>query len=80
MKIIIQTNRIRCDVGNCRNIADYSLTPEGVPTWRYINICKDCMQQLYGAMGPIVASQKRKAKSQNKGVGGQNGKDEQRKI
>ena len=31
MKIIIQTNKIKCDIGKCKNIAKYSVAPDGAP-------------------------------------------------
>ncbi|MDE5990750.1 MAG: hypothetical protein K2O95_06020 [Clostridia bacterium] len=51
MKIIIQTNKIRCDVGKCKNQARYSVAPEGVSPSQYINICEDCATEVYSALG-----------------------------
>lgn len=62
MKIIIQKNKVKCDVGNCINQAEFSLTPDGVSPDRFINICSGCMTELYGVIGPIVAQKKRQEK------------------
>ncbi|MCI8912225.1 MAG: hypothetical protein HFE31_05960 [Clostridia bacterium] len=62
MKIIIQTNKVKCDVGNCMNTAEFSLTPDGVSADRYINVCGSCMVELYGAMAPLVTKRRRQTK------------------
>ena len=62
MKVIIQKNKIRCDVGNCRNLADFSVTPDGVGAGQYINLCQDCMRQLYGEIGLLLAPKGKKTK------------------
>ena len=51
MKIIIQTNKIKCDVGKCKNQAKYSLAPDGVSPSQYINFCEDCARDIYSALG-----------------------------
>lgn len=71
MKVIIQTNKIKCDVGNCRNLAKFSVAPEGVGAGQYINLCEECMKQLYGAIG-ILLTPKRKSKKKIVDQRGQN--------
>ena len=61
MKVIIQTNKIKCDVGNCRNLAKFSVAPEGVGAGQYINLCEECMKTLYGEIGLLI-SPKRKSR------------------
>lgn len=51
MKITIQTNKVKCDAGNCRNPALYSLIPDGVNADGYIHLCKDCARKIYLAVG-----------------------------
>ena len=62
MKVIIQTNKIRCDVGNCRNLAKFSVAPDGVGAGQYINLCEDCMRQLYGEIAIALAPKRKKNK------------------
>ena len=62
MKVIIQTNKIKCDVGNCRNLAKYSVAPEGVGAGQYINLCDACMKELYGEIGLLIAPKRKRSK------------------
>lgn len=62
MKVIIQTNKIKCDVGNCRNLAGFSVAPEGVGAGQYINLCDECMKQLYGEIGLLITPKRKTAK------------------
>ncbi|MDE6275287.1 MAG: hypothetical protein K2M75_01975 [Clostridia bacterium] len=71
MKVIIQTNKIKCDVGNCRNLANYSVAPEGVGAGQYINLCDKCMRTLYGEIGLLLAP-KRKSKKKTEEQSRQN--------
>ena len=71
MKVIIQTNKIKCDVGKCRNLAKFSVAPEGVGAGQYINLCEECMRQLYGEMG-ILLTPTRKSKKKTVAKRGQN--------
>lgn len=47
MKLIKQTRRLKCDVGGCKSLADYSVLKEGSNPRNQINICKGCMQEMY---------------------------------
>lgn len=47
MKLIHQTRRIKCDVGGCRSLADYSVIKEGGSPRNQINLCKECMREMY---------------------------------
>ena len=72
MKVIVQTNKIKCDVGNCRNLAKFSVAPEGVGAGQYINLCDECMRTLYGEIG-LLLTPKSKSKKKTKENRGQNG-------
>ncbi|MDE6869924.1 MAG: hypothetical protein K2O31_04485 [Clostridia bacterium] len=67
MKVIIQTNKIKCDVGNCRNLAKYSVAPEGVGAGQYINLCEECMRQLYGEIGLLITPKRKRNKKTSVG-------------
>ncbi|MBR7111065.1 MAG: hypothetical protein IKC83_04245 [Clostridia bacterium] len=47
MKLIKQTRRIKCDVGGCKNLAEYTLSKEGANPKGNVNLCKECMQSMY---------------------------------
>ena len=51
MKLIKQNVKVRCDMPMCKNIADYTLIAEEKVSKSNINICKDCMEKLYEAIG-----------------------------
>ena len=74
MKVIIQTNKIRCDVGNCLNLARYSVAPDGVGAGQYINLCEECMRQLYGEIALALAPKLKKTKKKTTGDIDANGK------
>lgn len=67
MKVIIQTNKIRCDVGNCRNLASFSVAPDGVGAGQYINLCEECMRQLYGEIGLALTPRRNRTKKTTTG-------------
>ena len=67
MKVIIQKNKIRCDVGNCRNLARVSVTPDGVGAGQYINLCQECMRELYGEIGLLLAPKRKHTKKTTAG-------------
>ena len=68
MKIVIQTNKIKCDMGTCINHAKYSVVPDGADKSRYVNVCEDCMRKLYNAASAIYAPKNSGIKrSDNKG-------------
>ncbi|MDE6614003.1 MAG: hypothetical protein K2K24_00685 [Clostridia bacterium] len=51
MKIIIQTNKVKCDAGKCKNGARFSIVPDGVAQSQYINLCEECARDIYSALG-----------------------------
>ena len=51
MKIIIQTNKVKCDIGKCKNTARYSIAPKGVSPSQYVNLCEDCAEDIYNSIG-----------------------------
>ena len=54
MKIIIQSGKVRCDIGKCPNVARYSVMPEGVSPSGYVNLCESCAEELYSALGRLL--------------------------
>ena len=54
MKITNVNRRIRCDMPNCRNVADSKIEKDGF--FRAVGIClyKDCMKQMYECLASII--------------------------
>ncbi len=46
MKLIKNNQKVRCEMGVCRNLADYSITLDRVGIKSRIHICKDCLNEL----------------------------------
>lgn len=51
MKVMIQTSKIKCDVGKCKNLAKFSIMPDGVSPSQYVNLCEECAEDIYSALG-----------------------------
>ncbi len=47
MELIKQTRRLKCDVGGCKSLADYSVIKRGGNPRNQLNVCKDCMLEMY---------------------------------
>lgn len=70
MKIIIQTNKLKCDMGICKNSANYSVVPDGADQSQYVNLCKDCMKKLYVLSSEIYKGKASKDKTDKDGARG----------
>ncbi len=47
MELIKQTRRLKCDVGGCKALAEYSVAKKGANPRNQINLCSNCMKQMY---------------------------------
>lgn len=54
MKIITQESKLKCDLHACKNNADYSIVKEGACPKDYMNICRDCLKELYVQTGLLL--------------------------
>ena len=61
MELIKLSVNARCDMGLCRNVAEYSISPSGTKAhvpWRReaggTYICHDCLVELYEAIGKVL--------------------------
>ena len=54
MELKKQTRTLRCDVGGCKNYADYSLCHERGNARNQLNICESCMKEAYALMGSVL--------------------------
>lgn len=54
MKVVVQKARIKCDIGNCRNQASYSIIPNNAGQGQYIHLCEGCLKELYNSLTTIV--------------------------
>lgn len=72
MELLKNNYRIKCEMGICKNNADYSIHLSRCGIKSRIHICKDCMKELYGLFGKELKSAKSKKRDgeadENKGV------------
>lgn len=54
MKLIKSTRKIRCEMGVCRKLADYTIAMDRVGIKSNIHVCKDCLGELYSLIGEHV--------------------------
>ena len=54
MKIKSVNRRVRCDMPNCRNVADSKIEKDGFFRAVGICLCKDCMKQMYECLASII--------------------------
>ena len=65
MKIIEQKKKVKCDTSGCKNTADYSVIKEGSSPDKYLNLCKDCLQEIYEQAATIFVPKSPKNILQN---------------
>lgn len=46
-----QKSRVRCDMGLCKNRADYVIKLNRMGIKSTINVCSDCLNELYSLIG-----------------------------
>lgn len=54
MKLIKGTRKIRCEMGACRNLADYTISMNRVGIRSSIHVCNECLKELYGLIGETI--------------------------
>ncbi len=54
MKLIKSTRKIRCEMGACRRLADYTIAMDRVGIRSNIHVCGDCLKELYGLIGEQI--------------------------
>lgn len=54
MQLIKAKHNIRCEMGVCRNKADYSIKMDRVGIKSQIHICDKCLSELYKVIGESV--------------------------
>ncbi|MBQ2715129.1 MAG: hypothetical protein IJF76_05835 [Clostridia bacterium] len=47
MKIEKIEKRLKCDVGGCKNLANYTVRHERGNLRNQLNICEECMKKMY---------------------------------
>lgn len=45
---------IRCDIGMCPNQAKYGIENKGKVLRRQLNLCEDCIIELYECLGKLL--------------------------
>ncbi len=54
MKIVTLNRRLKCDMPNCKNIAEYKIEKEGFFRSVGLNLCKDCVNDIYKNLAQII--------------------------
>ncbi len=57
--------KIRCDMGLCKNMADFTIKQSGTPRSHQMYICTDCAVALGKAIKTALNSSKTKTKKSN---------------
>ena len=60
MELIKTPYKIKCEMGVCKNKADYSIHLSRCGIKSRIHICKDCAKELNGLLSKELKSKKRK--------------------
>ena len=51
MQLIKTKNKCRCEMGSCRNKAEYTIKLDRAGIRSAIDICGDCLRELYKLLG-----------------------------
>ena len=54
MKLEEVAYKVKCDMPGCKNISAYSITNKHFVISTNMYLCKDCMKELYSAIGKIL--------------------------
>ena len=54
MQLIKAKHNIRCEMGVCRNKAEYSIKMDRVGIKSQIHICGNCLKELYKVIGESI--------------------------
>lgn len=54
MQLIKTKHKIRCEMGVCKNNADYSIKMDRVGIRSQIHICESCLRDMYRVIGETV--------------------------
>jgi len=54
MKVIKITNKIRCELGVCNNLATYALTMSRTGIRSRIYLCEECLRRIYAEAKAIL--------------------------
>ena len=54
MKLLDCNIKIRCEIPNCKQFANYRLNKEGFVKNASLFICKDCVKDIYSALGECL--------------------------
>ncbi len=54
MEVIPNNTKMRCELGACKNRADYAVKFDRVGVRSRIYVCDKCLKELYGAIGACV--------------------------
>lgn len=61
MKLTKIERRQKCDIGGCKNVADYEICHEHGSMRNKLYICRECMLEMYKAIGAEIVPESPKA-------------------
>ena len=54
MELIKSRYKIRCEMGGCRNISEYTIKTARIGIRAHLHICTPCMGKLYGLLAKEI--------------------------
>jgi len=66
MKLEQINYKVKCDIPGCKNISSYALTNKHFYISSNLNICKDCLCELYESIGKLLTPKSPKNVLNNK--------------
>jgi len=54
MKLVESNVKIRCEMPNCKDMANFKLMKEGFVKNAGLFLCKNCVMEMYGAIAECV--------------------------
>lgn len=54
MELVKLEKRLKCDIGGCKNYATYSVRHERGNFSNHLNLCEDCLKEMYSLFAKTV--------------------------
>ena len=54
MELIKARYQVKCEMGGCRNVSDYTVKTARVGIRAHLHICAGCLRGLYGLIGKEI--------------------------
>lgn len=76
MKLIKTDSKLRCELGVCKNRAEYALVLDRTGIRSRIYLCSQCIEKLYEVAKTALKQKKAEAKNKNASVKTENAEEE----